>query len=188
MTDFSIEKEFRPFLGINETVLWTGCPPKGVLFKKSDIIEIPLSIIWFGLVIFWETTVIIKGAPVFFVIFGILFICIGLYNAVGRFFYDAYRRNNIVYIITQQRILIKSGIFSKKVKSVSISDPKITFTAKKNGSGTILLGPDDRFNPRIFGKKINKTPRLEMIPEVEKVYKIIINSAELNLNYSVSFS
>lgn len=65
MIDREIQNELQPVLGSNENIIWTGRPPKGILFRSSDFFLIPFSILWFGFAIFWEGTVFMGDAPIF---------------------------------------------------------------------------------------------------------------------------
>ncbi|WP_116787583.1 PH domain-containing protein [Flavobacterium psychrotrophum] len=180
MIDSEIKNAFKIALGTDETILWTGRPPGGVIFRASDIFLIPFSILWFGFAVFWEVSVVESDAPLLFRLWGIPFLCVGLYISIGRFFIDSHKRKNTVYAITHERILIKSGIFSSEINSVSIRTLSgVTFTTKADGSGTIILGPENDRYGRMQGLDwpgVKQTPRLESIPNVKGVYDIIMDN------------
>lgn len=100
--------------------------------------------------------------------------------SVGRFFIDAHKRKKTIYAITPERILIKSGIFLQEVKSLNIKTlSDITFTTKSDGSGTIVLGPENDRYARMQGIEwpgVKQTPRFERIPNVKQAYDIIIEN------------
>jgi hypothetical protein len=176
--DFTIENELRPSLTKDEKLLWTGRPKTGVIFRTSDIYLIPFSILWFGFAIFWEYTALRTDVSVF-ALFGVPFIIMGLYLTVGRFFVDAIKRKNTLYGITDNRVIIKSGLFSKSIKSLNIRTiSDLTVKEKSDGSGTILLGPTDARYTMFSGMSnwpgLNLPPGIEMINEVRKVYDILI--------------
>jgi len=107
-----------------------------------DIIMIPFSIVWCGFAIFWEITVFSKGAPFFFLLFGIIFIALGVYIVVGRFFTDGLARKKTLYGITDERVIIWSGIFRSELKSLQLGTiSNISLVEKPGGEGTITLGP-----------------------------------------------
>lgn len=128
---------------------------------------------------FWETSVITTGAPFFFKLWGIPFVLVGLYIIVGRFFVDAKKRANTIYGITPDRIIIKSGIFSRDIKSLNIRTlSEITINQKANNSGTITLGPADIRYSMMQGMEFpgaKQPPRLEFIEDVKNVYDKIID-------------
>src|SRR5438128_1443265 len=141
MTDFELENELHPFLGPGERLVWTGKPKTGIVFRSSDIFFIPFSLLWGGFAIFWETTVITTSAPFFFKLWGIPFVLVGFYMIIGRFFTDARKRAGTVYGITEDRIIIRSGLFNKGIKSLNIRTlSDVSFTQKADHSGTITLG------------------------------------------------
>jgi len=180
MIDLAIQNELRAELGNNEVLLWTGRPPVGIHFILSDLFLIPVSLLWFGFVIVWELIVLVKGAPFFFLMWGLPFLLMGFYISIGRFFVDSYKRRNTIYAITHDRILIKTGFFSRKVKSLNIKKlSNITFKIKKNGSGTIVFGRENGRYIRLQGADWpgrKQTPRFESIPDVKKAYDIIIEN------------
>lgn len=169
--------ELRKHLDTRENLLWSGQPKKGIIFRTSDIFLIPFSIFWCGFSIFW--IVMAFKASAFFALFGIPFVTVGLILVFGRFFIDAKQRENTIYGLTDERIIIKSGIISKTVKSLNIRTlSDIEYSEKNDGVGTISIGPK---NPMmVWGNGMNwwpgmKTnPQLELIPEVRKVYNQII--------------
>ncbi|MFC4634800.1 PH domain-containing protein [Dokdonia ponticola] len=172
----NLQSELRQHIDINETLLWTGQPKKGILFRSSDIVLIPFSFLWCGFAIFW---VVMASQAGLFALFGIPFVIVGLVFAFGRFIIDAKQRAHTFYGITEDRIIIKSGVFSKSIKSLQIKTlSDIEYNEKNDGSGTISIGPK---NPMmIWGNGMNWWPgmkantQLDSIPEVRKVYNQII--------------
>ena len=171
--------ELKEHLDSDEKLLWTGTPEQGMIIKSSDVLMIPLSLMWGGFALFWEFNVINSGASFFFMLWGIPFVLIGLYLIFGRFYYDAELRKSTIYGITQNRIIIKSGVFKKTIKSLNIRTlTDVTLNEKSDGSGTIVLGSESGMYEMFrgtgwpgFGNKM--VPALELIPEVRKVYRQI---------------
>jgi hypothetical protein len=177
--EFDVYTELRPHLNPNESLLWAGKPQSGIVFRNSDIFMIPFSLMWGGFAIFWFVTALASGAPFFFAAFGIPFVLIGLMMIFGRFFLDSYMRKNTCYGLTDKRIIIKSGIFTKSIKSLNIKTiSDIEYTEKTDGSGTINMGPKNPF--QYWGNGMNwmpntkGNPSLELIDNVRKVYNQII--------------
>ena len=104
---------------------------------------------------------------------------IGLIFVFGRFIIDAKQRKNTYYGLTEDRIIIKSGVFSKSVKSLNIKTlSDIEYTEKNDGSGTISIGSK---NPMmVWGNGMNWWPgmktnsQLDLIQNVRKVYNQVI--------------
>ena len=132
----------RGELASGERLLWDGHPTQGIMFRPADAFMIPFSLLWGGFAFFWEYEVMsTEKASWFFMLWGIPFVVVGLYFIVGRFLVDAKQRANTFYGVTNQRIIIVSGILSKKIKSLSlrtISD--LSLDEKSNGSGIISFG------------------------------------------------
>ncbi|HEY2583723.1 MAG TPA: hypothetical protein VGI43_18075 [Mucilaginibacter sp.] len=176
--NFDVQNDLQRELLSDEKLLWSGKPKSGFLFRRSDILFIPFSIIWCGFVIFWESMAISNRAPFFFALWGIPFFCVGLYITVGRFFYDKKNRNNTVYGITANRIIIKSGVFKTTTESFNIKTlPDTSIDEKSDGSGTIKLGQDRQFLFEVNGldqRNQRKAPALEFIQDVRSVYNLIL--------------
>jgi len=173
----NLQSELREHLDSNETLLWTGKPKSGIIFRTIDIFMIPFSILWCGGVILWVIKV--SQTSGIFALFGIPFVIIGLFFVFGRFIIDSKQRENTVYGLTENRILIKSGIFSKDIKSLNIKTlSDIELSEKGDGTGTISIGPKNPF--MVWGNGMNwwpgmkMNPQLELIPNARNVYNQII--------------
>lgn len=178
--DYNLTAELQEHLDTNEKLIWTGQPKKGIVFRSVDIFLIPFSLLWCGFAIFWEFSVISNGGPFFLKLWGIPFVLIGLIFVFGRFIIDAKQRENTVYGLTDERIIIKSGVFKKTIKSLNIRTlSDIEYDEKNDGSGTINIGPKNPMmsmwgNGMNWWPGIKATPSLDLIPEVRTVYNKII--------------
>jgi len=184
------EPLLRGELDSNERLLWSGRPIQGIVFRGSDAFMIPFSLLWGGFAIFWEfmaLSIPSKEAGLvglIFPIFGIPFVLAGLYMIFGRFIVDAKKRAKTYYGLTDQRIIILSGLFGRKIKSLNIKTlSDISLTEKADGKGTILFGQD---NPRSSwfgggwfpGMSGSQTPRFEMIEDAKLIYNRIRNAQQ----------
>ena len=147
--------------------------------RAQDAFLIPLSILWCGFAIFWEASVIRSGAPFFFMLWGIPFVCVGLFFVFGRFFLDAHSRARTAYGVTSERILILSGLFSQQTKSLHLRTlTDVSLIQRSDGRGTITFGPTHYMNT-IFpagawpGTGRYAPPSFDPIERAKEVYDIV---------------
>ena len=184
------EDAVRYHLEDDETLLWAGRPLQGVKLRPHDIFMIPFSLLWGGFAIFWEVMALWMSfangdggppgfAAIIFPLFGLPFVLIGLYLIFGRFYVDAWRRARTFYAVTDDRILILSGLLSRSVKSLNLRTlSDLSMTQKRDGTGTINLGPTHPFAAAFGGAMWPGAawfglPCLELVPNVSEVYRII---------------
>ncbi len=130
-----------PLLGREERLLWSAQPRQGIFLRSTDAYLIPFSLLWGGFAFFWEATVLNSNGPVFFRLWGVPFVLVGIYLIVGRFFADAKLRSRTYYGLTTERIVIVSGFFSRTTKSLQLRTLSDVSLAESNGGlGTITFG------------------------------------------------
>ena len=183
--------EISELLDPGEKLLWSGVPRQGVFLRGSDILLIPFSLLWGGFAIFWEASVLVMvprasshgNAPPFFnyifPLFGLPFVVIGLYLIFGRFFVDSAIRGRTVYAITDRRIIIRSGLFSRSTKSLNLRTlSDVTLSEKDDGRGTITLGPSVGIYSMFQGTSWpgmgrHAVPILDSIADAKAAYEIL---------------
>jgi hypothetical protein len=172
--------EIRRQLSASERVLWSGQPKQGVIIRASDALMIPFSLLWGGFAFFWEWSVIHSDAPGFFVLWGIPFVLAGIYLVVGRFFVEARQRAKTHYAVTNERVLIVSGLLRPTVKSLSLrSLSDVSLSESANGEGTITFGPASALSgmfgafPGWPGMNAQLGPRFDVIPKAKSVYEVV---------------
>jgi hypothetical protein len=175
MQAHEIEQQLTRELGGGEKLLWSGQPRQGLMLRSSDALFIPFSLLWGGFAVFWETSVIRSGAPFFFMLWGIPFVFVGVYMTIGRFFVDARIRECTAYGITNERIVIVSGLFKSSVKSLNLRTlSDISLNERQDGSGTITFGPSDIGSAFVFGRSGRQaSPAFEEVPNVRAVHQTI---------------
>lgn len=165
-------------LSAGEKILWCGQPLGGIRLRKQDAVLIPFSLLWGGFAFFWEAGVIHSNAPFFFRLWGIPFVLVGLYLIVGRFFVDSQLRKKTIYGVSNQRVLIVSGFFSRNFRSLNLKTlSEINLSENADGSGAITFGPNYSLmqNPGAGWPSYarDRPPSFELIERVRNVYEVI---------------
>jgi hypothetical protein len=169
-------------LASGERLLWSGRPRPGVVFRGSDLFLIPFSLLWCGFAIFWEATVLTSKAPLVFRLWGVPFVLVGLYLVVGRFLVEAKQRAKTVYGLTDQNVVIVSGLLTRKVKRLNlrtISDVSLEERAERRG--TITFGPTPPSYAWFGGGSwpgLGQTavPSFDLIENARAVYDLILTT------------
>jgi hypothetical protein len=131
-----------PQLSSGERILWAGKPRQGMFMQTQDAAMIPFSVAWCGFACFWTFMAWRGGAPWPMLMFGSLFVGIGLFMVFGRFFADAKSRAITFYALTDQRVLFIKGLAgtSQTVTSIDLKTMgDITMVQAKEGRGSILF-------------------------------------------------
>jgi hypothetical protein len=147
-----------------EKIVWWGQPAQGLLLTSRDWLLVPISLLWGGFVIFWETSVLSVNAPIFMKLWGVPFVLIGLYLVGGRFLLDAWIRHGIYYAVTNQRVLILRSRPSSKFSAMSFDQlPVVNLSEGAGGRGTIRFGQEA---PYFAGRSFSSwTPSLDSTPQ-----------------------
>lgn len=151
-----------------EHVMWHGKPNPDKHFSKSDIIMIPFSLLWGGFALYWNISVWMINAPLFFKLFGIPFLFAGLYIIFGRFIHKAYIKKRTHYALTNKRLLIKDGrgsITTQNIKSIQGE----RMTVDNDGVGTITFGVMPQ-SWNVFTMNRNIVPTFQDINGCRNVY------------------
>ena len=126
----------RPYLIPGESILWKGKPEKGNLITSRDIVMIPFGLFWLGFCLFWESMAIRSGQLIA-IIWGLPFVGVGIYLLFGRFIQAALLRGKTFYVVTNKKIIIKSG---RRIRMHDARDlPPMEVEIHKNGNGTIMF-------------------------------------------------
>jgi hypothetical protein len=172
--------KFRDELNPGERIIWSGQPHQGFLLRPADALMIPFTIMWAGFAVFWEFSVTTSGAPFFFMLWGIPFVLVGLYMVFGRFIVDIAQRMATYYALTNERVIIISGLFNQNVKTLKLQKlPEINVSTRSNGKGTVTFGASHPMAWMYSGGGIpnmgryNVAPSFEMIDDVKMVYQKI---------------
>jgi hypothetical protein len=152
-----------------EKVIWRGRPQQGLMLTSRDATLIPVSLVWGGFMVFWESSVLRNpNSPTFMALFGGLFLLIGLFLTIGRFFVDAWIRAGVLYALTNRRILILRSRPSINFQSVSLDHlPAATLDETSRGRGSIRFGPAiEMWKSRSMGGMGSWVPSLDPTPQL----------------------
>lgn len=165
--------DFSAYLGPREVVRWSGRPQQGVVFGSEDLLLIPFSIMWCGFALVWEGMAVFSGAPIFFVLWGVPFVCVGLFMVFGRFFWDAYQRAHTWYALSDDNALILRG---GELTSIDLrTTAEIRY--KDHGScGTISFGADPIAWTRGASVQRRSAPQFFRVRDADGAYRLIQNA------------
>jgi len=133
----------------SEELLWSGQPRFRPEFHYYDVFLLFFGFGWFlvALVMMilpfsWSESSVWEQLqnPVMWLILIALsvFVAIGFYLSVGRFLYDFWNCRNMLYSITDRRLLIRSGVFRRSVKTFHLNNIwDVDLLEHGNGFGTI---------------------------------------------------
>jgi hypothetical protein len=175
-----VPEEIRSELADGEQIIWSGQPRRGLILRRSDVFAIPFSLFFACFSVFWMRSAASSGAPLPFVLFGVPFVLVGMYLVFGRFFVEAKQRSGTFYAVTPQRIIIRTGIVSRSVKSLPLKTLQdLSLSEHSDGSGTISFGAQHPMAsmfggmPGWPGMDQYLGPRFDLVPQARSVYESI---------------
>src|SRR5262245_43215078 len=166
-------------LAPDERLIWFGQPRRGFVLRAIDVFVIPFSLMWGGIAIFAQVSVLTSDTTILSILFVLPFFVVGLYLLFRRFILDAKRRGATCYGITNERIIIISTLFSRNIRSVDLRTlDVISLNEKSDGSGTITFGLASRRyygydGTRFPGLGQHTIPQFEMIQNAKSVYETV---------------
>lgn len=107
-----------------EEVRWVGRPDPRKMFARGDVFLVPFSLVWCGFAVFWTIGATVQGGLGWFpLLWGSMFVLIGLYFVVGRFVVKARRKAGRAYVLTDRRAIVlkPSGEETQALAQASIS-------------------------------------------------------------------
>ena len=139
----------KPYIMDDEYILWEGAPEKGVSLTSRDIVLLPFSVIWLGFALFWEYLAVTTSGSLLMMVWGLPFIGVGLYLLFGRFLQTLYLRDKTFYIITNKKLIIRTGSKVKIYRSADL--PPMNIQHHRDGTGTILFWDASYSHGRRYG-------------------------------------
>ena len=108
-----------------ERILWTDCPDKLCFFWRSVGKMIPIAIIWLLFDGFFIVAMLATGAARNMWWFLIIFFVIHLapvWSCIGKFIKAGMEHKNIVYAITDNRIIARNGVIGLDFENINYTD------------------------------------------------------------------
>lgn len=165
----------------NERMVWSGTPATGLMFTPIDIFLLPFSVVWIGFAVVWTAMAATGGAGPFFVLWGLMFVAIGVTLMWGRFWIDAWLRSRTRYALTDHRLLISRPEPFGTFTAVALDRlPEARLTERKDGRGSIRFGQPNIFAAGGFGlwlPSLDGTPQLVAILEPRRVFDMLQHMA-----------
>ena len=176
---FETDQVLRRELSPGERLLWSGTPLQGIRLRAADALMVPFSLLWGGFAFFWEWQVLHSKAPLFFALWGLPFVAIGIYIIAGRFFLDSYQRARTFYGLTDQRVLIVGGLMNREVQSLSLKNlAEVSLQERADRSGSVLFGPSNPMASMFAGTawpgmSRRMAPAFDLLADARRVYDLV---------------
>lgn len=175
-----LKSPFLNHLERDERIVWAGQPQQGIIFQMKDWFLIPFSLIWCTIITVWM--ILAMESSLFFALFGIPFVLVGIFLLFGRFLIDRRTRSLTYYAVTNKRVLITVANTSGAIRTVELHpqmDIRMTRSKKtENDLGTIDFG--NYFQQltvtkhRDFKNFSMVGYRFFLIEKVQSVYELIV--------------
>jgi hypothetical protein len=168
-----------------ERILWSGAPVRGLLLMPRDAFLIPFTFAWlaFALIWMWGADGGFGGPhpPAFFLLWGGMFVLIGLFMAVGRFPIDAWLRARTSYAVTDRRILIVRGApFAQFTSLDLVQMPEVSVQGETQSRGALRFGNTgwvtSRNNPMELVPALQAVPQFLAIDNPGAVMRLILEA------------
>jgi len=170
-----------------ERIVWDGRPVRHRVFRRTDVLLVPFSLLWCGFAVFWESGVLSDGAPFFFALWGVPFVLVGLYIVAGRFVVRAVSSRRTRYTITDRRILVHSGWSGSRLSTLYLNSlPPPVITEEPDGSGSLAFGGfpgvADAFTGgrrqgwRAWSSEPSQTPILWDVTDIRRVRDLVTHA------------
>ena len=168
----------RNELNRDEELIWSGRPLQGLHLQAADSLLIPLGLLVASLALLW---ILMPTEPNIgtFLFLGLPCALMGCYMAFGRVFMAAHTRSKTIYGLTNERIVIISGLLVREITSIDLQTiDEITFDQAPGEAGSILFGPLPnngglQRDVSWLSTAQHAPPRFELIPDTKQVYDMI---------------
>ena len=162
-------------LDAGERMLWSGRALSDIRIESGHLLQSAFGFVFLGIS---GSSLLAAGkeSTVFPTLWSIPFVAAGLYLSVGHFFWSAFCRRYTEYAVTNQRIIVRSNLFSRTTQSIEYRKIRmITLTEKSDGSGTIQFGESSGADAG--DATTSGAAKMEAVADARLVYNIIRKAA-----------
>jgi hypothetical protein len=161
-----------------ERILWAGRPLRHRVFRRTDVLLVPISLLWCGFVVFCESGALSSGVPFFVAILGAPLVLFGLYLVAGRFVVRVISPRRTRYTITDRRVLVHSGYSGGRLITGYLNSlPPPVIAEEPDGAGSLAFGRFPgiadvfvtRQGWRLWASEPSPTPVLWDVPDIRRV-------------------
>jgi hypothetical protein len=173
-------------LAPGEEILWTGRPYGGFYLDPRCIFPAMFGVFFLIFALLAMARILADPKPMpmdGFVFLTFWFVGVGsvsIYFVFGRFWLDARRRQRIHYTLTNQRVIICSGLIVPKKTVVDLASiNNLSWESALHGRGHVLFAPRSEaiaawfhpgFNPWYLGLGV---PAFELVDEPERLFELV---------------
>jgi hypothetical protein len=166
-----------------ERVLWSGSPKPGIRIQGRDLVNLPFGCVFTGFALFWTTMAFVMTRSagtrgpfrIFFPLFGLPFILVGLYVIFGSVLVRAAQAKKTAYAITDRRLITVVEGGNRTVNAIDLERIlSTTLYEGKDGSGSIAYSISsrdiDRMASRTGIRNLNAALTIDGVDNVSSVY------------------
>jgi hypothetical protein len=129
----------------NERLVWQGQPDPRKIFMPADGFLVPFYGFFLAMTIFVTIGALSTEAPPFMLALIAIFIVLGAYLLVGRFFVKALRKTRTTYAVTDQRAIIHTPWSTREVR---LSTAGIELATSRSGAHITVVFTDPTLGQR----------------------------------------
>ena len=179
-----------------ERLRWHGHPSGGVRLADFFTARLPFALVFTAFAVFWvaATSQIAQmgassgGAFDLFPLFGLPFVCVGLYMAFGIPLWDSFERRHTSYALTDEAAYIATELFGRRsLKRYPISDMN-ALELEDGQTGTVWFNRDVQVYRRTSSHRTTNSSRqtyttttrtgFKCIDSPRAVYQMIVSGTK----------
>jgi hypothetical protein len=168
-----------------ERILWDGRPLRRRVFRRTDVLLVPISLLWCGFAVFLESGALSYRVPLFAAVLGALFVLFGLYFVAGRFVVRLVSPRRTRYTITDRRVLVRSAWSGRRLSTHDLNSLRPPVIIEEpDGSGSLAFGGFPgladvfvtRQGWRLWASEPSPTPVLWDVPDIRRVRDLVAHA------------